>query len=77
MGCYRGMLVGRVGGGILFYKKIKNNFDFNLLSIVNYPHRVVNVLYNVQLLKLYIKVFSLMSKVDFTTKWYKINVRHK
>ena len=54
MGCYRGMLVGRVGGGILFYKKIKNNFDFNLLSIVNYPHRVVNVLYDVQLFILYI-----------------------
>ena len=39
-------------GGILLYKKIKNKFDFNLLSIVKYLHRVVNVLYDVQLLKL-------------------------
>ena len=53
MGCYRGMLVGRVGGrNTVLEKNKKNNFDFNLLSIVKYLHRVVNVLYDVQLLKL-------------------------
>ena len=57
MGCYTGMLVGRVGGSregrnTVLEKNKKIKFVFNLFSIVNYPHRVVNVVYDVQILKL-------------------------